>query len=188
MSHSQNGIVQSGHQQPECTLEEAADRIAASAAPVLFPDTCSLVDLIRLPNPDRTNRSDVADCERELAAALALSEDQKEGDLWVVVPPLVPREYREHAIMPRVRCAKNGKGSTIRCMFHFSLVVYLMFQPASLRKRTSARRSSRFSPRSNKYRTISWLAVFGWNQTTTAATGHTPGQHEKFRPVTEVAK
>lgn len=109
MSHSENRTVQSGHEQAECTLEEAADRIAASPAPVLFLDTCSLVDLIRLSNPDRTDRSEVTDCGRELAAALALSEDQREQDLWVVVPPIVRREYREHAPKAADRVRKEWK-------------------------------------------------------------------------------
>lgn len=77
------------------TIAEAAERIAASPAPVLFPDTCALVDLVRL--PVRKSGQVVA---RELGAATALlhAASASPVGLWVVVPPLVPTEWAEHSV------------------------------------------------------------------------------------------
>jgi hypothetical protein len=68
-----------------------------------------LIDLVRLPNPNRTNRSNVAHIKGELDAADALLGDLQEQDLWVVVPPLIPREYREHAPKAAEKVSKEWK-------------------------------------------------------------------------------
>jgi hypothetical protein len=81
------------------TLDGAAESIARSPAPVLFPDTCALLDLLRMPRPSRTDRSSVSALERNLKAADGLRCRSKKNprSLWTVIPPPVPREYAKHA-------------------------------------------------------------------------------------------
>lgn len=51
MSAAQNQSTLTNLSQTKHTLKEAADYIDSSPAPVLFPDTCALVDLVRMLNP-----------------------------------------------------------------------------------------------------------------------------------------
>lgn len=79
---------------PTVTIAQATVQITAAPAPVLFPDTCALVDLVRLPI-----RKDGPTVTRELLAARALlaAATADPTGLWVVVPPRVPAEWDEHA-------------------------------------------------------------------------------------------
>ena len=86
------------------TVAEAAVRIVASPAPVLFPDTCALVDLVRLPL-----RKEGQEVTRELVAAgdLLSRASAAAAGVWVVVPPLVPAEWEEHAEREREALASS---------------------------------------------------------------------------------
>lgn len=78
------------------SIEDAVSKIIASPAPVLFPDTCALVDLIRL--PFRVDSSKIAKETLEAASYLAAQSKNKPPNLWVVIPPLVPDEWNEHSL------------------------------------------------------------------------------------------
>jgi hypothetical protein len=100
-------------------LKKAAMRIAESPAPVLFIDTCSLVDLVRMPNPSRTALNETDDCKRDLEAADSLLGRARDENLWVVVPPLVSDEYHEHA--PRAATKVLKQWESIDDKVHVSL-------------------------------------------------------------------
>ena len=77
------------------SIRNVTDRIIASPAPVLFIDTCSLLDLIRVPFRERSAKkvSQVLDAAMNL---IALSQKSVSG-LWVVGPPVVLDEWTEHS-------------------------------------------------------------------------------------------
>lgn len=77
------------------SIKEAVNKILASPAPVLLPDTSALVDLIRV--PFRAKSSKIAKNTLEAANNLATQSNNKPRNLWVVIPPPVLHEWREHS-------------------------------------------------------------------------------------------
>ena len=74
------------------TINQAVHQIVAAPAPVLFPDTCALLDLIRLPY--RESHPQVV--RRTLDAVQELLAMQDNSRLWVVIPAHVDLEFSEH--------------------------------------------------------------------------------------------
>lgn len=77
------------------SIKEAVDKILASPAPVFLPDTSALVDLIRV--PFRAKSSSRAKHMLESANYLASQCKISPPNLWVVIPPPVLHEWREHS-------------------------------------------------------------------------------------------
>jgi hypothetical protein len=87
-----------------CNISDATNAIVASPAPILFPDTCALLDLIRLPQipfqektvtTARKKRSGVT-ARREIEAVKRIISFSLRSpcDLWIVIPSLVQREWK----------------------------------------------------------------------------------------------
>jgi hypothetical protein len=76
------------------SINQIVNRLTASPAPMLFPDTCALVDLIRV--PFRMKSAARARRMLEAATRLAAQSQTSAPDLWVIVPPLVHDEWIEH--------------------------------------------------------------------------------------------
>jgi len=78
------------------SITEVAREIMKSAAPVLFPDTCSLVDLIRLP----IRNNEPAKVLRTLNAAqeILAAARQTPRKAWIVIAPPIPIEWAEHSV------------------------------------------------------------------------------------------
>ena len=74
------------------SIAEAAGGIVASHTPVLFLDTCALLDIIRLPSRARSAR----DSETLLAAAISILDRAKGDQLSLVIPPLVTSELEKN--------------------------------------------------------------------------------------------
>ena len=79
---------------PPVNLTEAGRRIAAEPAPVLFIDTCALLDIVRLP---LRLKAPVAGRNAVAAARAVAALEADERTLWAVVPPPVLEEYRRNA-------------------------------------------------------------------------------------------
>lgn len=75
-------------------LAEAGRRIAAEPAPVLFVDTCALLDVVRLP---LRPRAPIAGRNAAAAVRVVAALEARERALWAVVPPPVSEEYRRNA-------------------------------------------------------------------------------------------
>jgi hypothetical protein len=77
------------------SINQIVNRLTASPAPMLFPDTCALVDLIRV--PFRMKSAARARRMLEAATRLVAQSQTSAPDLWVIVPPLVHDEWIEHS-------------------------------------------------------------------------------------------
>ena len=79
----------------QISVEDAVQRIIGSPAPVLFPDTCILVDLIRIPL--RAENADMARRVLQVANHLITQMQETPKKLWVVICPPVQNEWVEHS-------------------------------------------------------------------------------------------
>jgi len=79
----------------ETSISDTVNQIMASPAPILFPDTCALVDLIRVPY--RTKKSKEAGYILKAASYLVSSSQNIVPNLWVVILPGIYKEWREHS-------------------------------------------------------------------------------------------
>ncbi len=86
------------------SVTEAAARISASPAPVIFLDTCALLDVIRTPQRPEI-RNEV------IQAALALRQRTlaPERQVWIVTAPFVPQEWQEHSADTEARLMEHIK-------------------------------------------------------------------------------
>lgn len=76
-------------------ISDIAAQVITSPAPVLFPDTCALVDLIRIPL--RIKSANDAMRLLDIANHLVSLSLTTSPDLWIAIPPLVYREWVEHS-------------------------------------------------------------------------------------------
>ena len=74
------------------TISVAVNQISTAPAPILIPDTCALLDLIRLPK--RAKNATFA--QAELEAARIINARAKVNNLWIVIPALVHKEWNEN--------------------------------------------------------------------------------------------
>lgn len=74
------------------SIAEVAGKIVALRRPALFLDTCALLDIIRLPARARSPR----DSETLLTATLSILTKAGEGQLSLVIPPLVTSEFEKN--------------------------------------------------------------------------------------------
>jgi hypothetical protein len=77
------------------SITQVASELSRLGAPVLFPDTCSLVDIIRLPY----RLKDTSRLERHLQAAsrVRVAAGQKPAGVQIVILPPVSIEWAEHS-------------------------------------------------------------------------------------------
>ena len=73
-------------------LSNAVNQITAASAPILILDTCSVLDLIRLPR----RAKDATYAQAELAAVKNLKDSAQARKLWIVVPPIVYDEWSDN--------------------------------------------------------------------------------------------
>lgn len=75
------------------TLDEAVDKVSKHPSPILFPDTCALLDLIRC-----TKRDNPSAIKQQLESARNLIRKAANNPpmLWVVVPHPIPDEWDTH--------------------------------------------------------------------------------------------
>lgn len=78
----------------EISINDAVTKVATSPAPILFPDTCALVDIIRM--PFRIKSANDANRLLNAAGGLVTLSHTPSPDLWVIIPPLVNEEWNEH--------------------------------------------------------------------------------------------
>ena len=74
------------------TFSDLANRILAHPAPILLLDTCSILDITRV--PVRENLSDVI---VSAAKELTLRTSKNPPEIWLVVSEFVKREWCDHA-------------------------------------------------------------------------------------------
>jgi len=74
------------------SVAEAVRSIVASQTPVLFLDTCALLDIVRLPFRARST----GDSENLLTAAISILDKAREDQLSLVIPPPVPIELQNN--------------------------------------------------------------------------------------------
>lgn len=75
------------------SLSDAVDKVMYGASPVLFADTCVLLDLVRLPfRVKQTTR--VKDC---LSSATSILDYVRSGNLFLVAPPPVYEEWNRNS-------------------------------------------------------------------------------------------
>jgi hypothetical protein len=79
----------------ELSINEVVNRLVASPAPVLFPDTCAFVDMIRV--PFRSKSAAMTRRMLEAATHLLTRSQTLAPDLWVIIPPFVCDEWTKHS-------------------------------------------------------------------------------------------
>lgn len=77
------------------SVEHVVNQIMESPAPILFPDTCTLVDLIRVPY--RVRNADQAEKILKAARQLIYCSQTVTPNLWIVILPPIYNEWREHS-------------------------------------------------------------------------------------------
>lgn len=80
----------------ELTIIDAVKEILKEPAPILFPDTCSLVDIIRLPM--RAKDAKFSKKVLEPAAKILSSARHSPKKLWIVIAPPISTEWLEHSV------------------------------------------------------------------------------------------
>lgn len=78
------------------SIAEAVQRIATSPAPVLFPDTCAILDLLRIPLQEDSIKGNV-----EIAKQFIALSQLSPCALWIVIPSQVFDEWngRVHCVL-----------------------------------------------------------------------------------------
>ena len=74
------------------TLSEIKSKVLEHPVPILFPDTCSLLDLIRIPFREKDSRQAV----RQLQAAQIIHENIAQKNVWVILPSLIKNEWHDN--------------------------------------------------------------------------------------------
>lgn len=87
---------------PLLSLDDAVFQLIRRAVPVLFCDTCALLDLIRVPY-----RGAVATSEQVLNAANSILTEVKSGGLSLVAPPPVSIEWKHNADAVRLEAESH---------------------------------------------------------------------------------
>jgi hypothetical protein len=100
--------------------------ILASPAPVLMPDTCSLLNVLETPTPDENVSPNIVPATQALLARLQANP----ATLWMVVAQTVEEEWQRHRENKRDRAIRSIRSADERISFLWSIASSMASAPA----------------------------------------------------------